>query len=124
MRKYVLLSLILVFTICLCKSSVWAESVLVSDEEPNETVNDEKAPERDAGTKDDELDNADIVLETTLVKDPIQPYNRSIFTFNDKLYFHAIRPLYKGYKEEIVSRGLYLDMVPYGFHMFRISGEH
>jgi glycosidase len=27
-------------------------------------------------------------------------------------------------KEEIVSRGLYLDMAPYGFHMFRVSGEY
>ncbi len=124
MRKYVLLSLILVFTICLCKSSVWAEGVRVSEEQSSETVNDENTPERDADTKDDELDHADIVRETTLVKDPIQPYNRAVFTFNDKLYFHAVRPLYKGYKEEIFSRGLYLDMVPYGFHMFRISGEH
>ena len=26
-------------------------------------------------------------------------------------------------KEEIVSRGLYLDLVPYGFHLFKVSEE-
>ncbi|MDR4506556.1 MAG: alpha-amylase family glycosyl hydrolase [Candidatus Scalindua sp.] len=27
-------------------------------------------------------------------------------------------------REEIVSRGLYLDITPYGFHLFKVSGEH
>ncbi|MFQ5712704.1 MAG: VacJ family lipoprotein [Candidatus Scalinduaceae bacterium] len=104
MRKYVLLSLILVFTICLCKVSVWAESVRVSEEQSSETVNDKEIPKMDAVNKDDELDRTDMVLETTLVKDPIQPYNRAIFTFNDKLYFHAIRPAYKGYNVAVPEK--------------------
>lgn len=97
MRKYALLTFILVLTILLCNASMWAESVRVSGEQTSETVNDENAPKRDAGNKDDELDHTDIVIETTLVKDPIQPYNRAIFTFNDKFYYYVIRPPYKGY---------------------------
>jgi phospholipid-binding lipoprotein MlaA len=104
MRKYALVSFILVFTFCLFKASAWAERVRVSGEQTSETVNDESSPKRDAGTKYDELDYTDIALETTLVKDPIQPYNRTIFTFNDKLYFHAIRPLYKGYNVAVPEK--------------------
>lgn len=31
------------------------------------------------------------------VKDPYQSFNRAMFNFNDKLYFHVLKPIAKGY---------------------------
>jgi phospholipid-binding lipoprotein MlaA len=41
--------------------------------------------------------------QVTLVADPLEPYNRAIFYFNDKLYFWVINPLAKGYNVVIPS---------------------
>ena len=42
-----------------------------------------------------ELDEGDEELE---VWDPIEPFNRSMFWFNDKLYFYLLKPVAKGYR--------------------------
>lgn len=36
--------------------------------------------------------------EKKYVSDPLSPFNRAMFHFNDKLYFWALKPLAKGYK--------------------------
>jgi phospholipid-binding lipoprotein MlaA len=36
--------------------------------------------------------------EAIKVADPLSPWNRAMFHFNDKLYFWALKPLAKGYK--------------------------
>ncbi|MDR4499576.1 MAG: alpha-amylase family glycosyl hydrolase [Candidatus Scalindua sp.] len=53
----------------------------------------------------------------------LHPHVMDIFSenlrFRDILHqIEYVRP-----REEIVSRGLYLDIAPYGFHLFRVSGE-
>lgn len=35
--------------------------------------------------------------EKVVVRDPLQPYNRAITTFNDRAYFYALKPVAKGY---------------------------
>ena len=40
-------------------------------------------------------DEDDVVLD---VWDPIEPVNRGIFWFNDKLYFYLLKPVAKGYR--------------------------
>jgi phospholipid-binding lipoprotein MlaA len=36
--------------------------------------------------------------EELVVWDPIEPFNRGVFWFNDKLYFYAIKPVARGYR--------------------------
>ncbi len=37
--------------------------------------------------------------------DPIEPVNRGIFWFNDKLYFYALKPIAKGYRAVVPEAG-------------------
>ena len=37
------------------------------------------------------------VVEETTIADPIEPWNRAMFQFNDKLYFWALKPVARGY---------------------------
>lgn len=37
--------------------------------------------------------------EVTTVSDPLEPWNRLMFTFNDKLYYKVMKPLTKGYNK-------------------------
>ena len=39
------------------------------------------------------------------VWDPIEPVNRGIFWFNDKLYFYALKPIAKGYRTVVPEPG-------------------
>lgn len=36
-------------------------------------------------------------VQEVSVADPLEPWNRAMFTFNDKLYFWAMKPVIKGY---------------------------
>ena len=126
MRSSVLLMFVVVFTICLCKASVWAESSPVSLGQPTEIPQEEKIPvinkanevgelkyivaarQSDNTRKEDttpasttqeneELQHDDAESEPPSVKDPLQPYNRAVFTFNDKAFHYFIKPIYTGY---------------------------
>ncbi len=41
---------------------------------------------------------------STIVADPLEPYNRVITSFNDKMYFWALKPVATGYSK-VVSKG-------------------
>jgi phospholipid-binding lipoprotein MlaA len=47
-----------------------------------------------AADKDDEMGE---VAEEVTIADPIEPFNRVMFQFNDKLYFWALKPVARGY---------------------------
>ena len=48
---------------------------------------------------DDELDSEDSQKSSDLqISDPLEPINRAIFSFNDKLYMWAVEPTAKGYR--------------------------
>ena len=133
MRSSVLLMFVVVFTICLCKASVWAESSPVSLGQPTEIPQEEKIPvinkanevgelkyivaarQPDNTRKEDttpasttqeneELQHDDAESEPPLVKDPLQPYNRAIFTFNDKAYHYFVKPIYTGYNSMVPEK--------------------
>ncbi|ORJ62927.1 MlaA family lipoprotein [Geothermobacter hydrogeniphilus] len=36
--------------------------------------------------------------EEIVVNDPIEPFNRAMFWFNDKLYFYVLKPIARGYR--------------------------
>ena len=64
-----------------------------SSDKPVDAINDEY--------KDDEnLDYADEPFkeERVEIADPIEPFNRVMYVFNDKLYFWALKPAAQGYK--------------------------
>lgn len=51
--------------------------------------------------KDDEnLDDADEPFqeERVTIADPIEPFNRAMYQFNDKMYFWLLKPVARGYK--------------------------
>jgi len=64
----------------------------------------EDATPADTTQEDEEPINNDVKEEPPLVKDPLQPYNRAIFTFNDKAYHYFIKPIYTGYNSMIPEK--------------------
>ena len=55
---------------------------------------------------EDELDeeDEDFLEETETINDPLQPFNRAMFTFNDKLYYWALKPVARGYRFVVPKR--------------------
>lgn len=49
------------------------------------------------GAGDDE-DFTDGDIESFDINDPIEPFNRGMFWFNDKLYFYLLKPIARGYR--------------------------
>jgi len=47
----------------------------------------------DFGSLYDDLESE---KDTTSIADPLEPFNRAMFKFNDKLYFYMIKPIAKG----------------------------
>jgi len=39
--------------------------------------------------------------EPIAIADPLEPFNRAMFTFNDRLYFWVLKPVAQGYKEVV-----------------------
>ncbi|MDP6923832.1 MAG: VacJ family lipoprotein [Candidatus Scalindua sp.] len=99
MRKLVFLMCFFVLTMCTFNFSLFAEGTTASKEQPVVSESDDKNTV--VGTsdtfEDEDVDFADISMDTTLVKDSFQPYNRAVFTFNDKLFYYFFRPLSKGW---------------------------
>jgi len=74
-------------------SGAWTVSWAVED--PGDTS--EKAPATTHAVDHDwtQLDDDE---EELIVWDPIEPVNRGIFWFNDKLYFYLLKPVARGYR--------------------------
>jgi phospholipid-binding lipoprotein MlaA len=60
---------------------------------PADSINDEYK-------EDENLDYADDTFkeEKVEIADPLEPFNRAMYHFNDKLYFWALKPVAQGYK--------------------------
>jgi len=61
----------------------------------------ELSDEASARSKDDE-ENIDAIYDDTdeealTIADPLEPFNRAMFVFNDKLYFWLLKPVAQGY---------------------------
>jgi len=52
----------------------------------------------DSSNWDDEDFDFDEGEMTPLVRDPLAPFNKAMFQFNDKLYFWVLKPVAKGYR--------------------------
>ena len=103
MRKLAIAILIsfFVLTTYAFNISVYAEDVPDSKEQPAVAASDDKSPAKDATDEDEDID---IEMEVTFVKDSIQPLNRAMFTFNDRLYYWFFRPLSNGYEAVVPEK--------------------
>jgi phospholipid-binding lipoprotein MlaA len=54
----------------------------------------EGAPETEAALEETQAEDG---AEDVTIADPIEPWNRLMFNFNDKLYFWALKPVARGY---------------------------
>jgi len=95
MRKLVILISFFVLTTYAFNIYVYAEDVPDSKEQPAVAASDDKSLAQDATGEDEDID---VEMEVTFVKDSIQPFNRAVFTFNDRLYYWFFRPLSSGYE--------------------------
>ncbi len=94
MRKSVLLAFFIVLVVCMYQTSLWSEGLPLM----GKTEAAVSPAEKDAISEDEEID---VEFKTVFTSDPVQPYNRSIFTFNDKLYHYGFKPLCKGYNKVV-----------------------
>lgn len=95
-----LLCLLLLISLALTMNAAWAGSLT------------ESAPST-ISTQEDwtELDEDEQELQ---VWDPLEPFNRGIFWFNDKLYFYLLKPVARGYRA--VAPELVRESVGHFFH--------
>ncbi|MDT8444416.1 MAG: VacJ family lipoprotein [Desulfuromonadales bacterium] len=77
------LTLVLLFGVC---GETWAAN------DAGETKPDSLSATEQDWTQLDEDE------EELVVWDPIEPFNRGVFWFNDKLYFYALKPVARGYR--------------------------
>jgi phospholipid-binding lipoprotein MlaA len=84
MNKLLILLLVLA-----CPMIAWGE-------EPATAAGTETTADNENFTEDDEFlfEEEDEVL----ISDPLEPLNRGIFWFNDKLYFYLVKPVARGYR--------------------------
>jgi phospholipid-binding lipoprotein MlaA len=78
-----------------------------NDEEPDnappESVKDAAMPMNsgnkatDEGEYQDNVKNTETEEETITIADPLEPFNRVIYLFNDKFYFWMLKPVAQGY---------------------------
>lgn len=80
-------------------------SVIASDagELPSKSSVKTANPLEEEYKNDENLDYADDASkeERVEIADPLEPFNRGIYHFNDKLYFWMLKPVAQGYKEVV-----------------------
>ena len=84
--------LLIMLLLIACPLAVTAE-----DNDPVTTDTVVTPPVAAEETGDDELFQFDEEDELD-VSDPLEPFNRGVFWFNDKLYFYLIKPIARGYR--------------------------
>lgn len=106
MRKLVLLMFFFVTAAYTFNNSLFSDEVAALNEGVEAAVSEEsdKAIDTNVSDEDGFQEDIDISLETTFVKDSMPSYNRAIFTFNDKAYWYAIRPVSNGYKTVVPEK--------------------
>ncbi|MGR3219187.1 MAG: MlaA family lipoprotein, partial [Candidatus Anammoxibacter sp.] len=94
MRKYVLFVFVFIAISGFNNMCIFADSEQITEiATPAETISPESKEE--SSVYDDDFDD----FESTFVeiKDSMPSFNRSMFSFNNKLYYHVVKPGNKGY---------------------------
>ena len=100
MRKCVLFVFLFISTICFNNINLFADSEqLAEPEQLAKTEQIAEAPNDEISIKAESYDDAfdDFDASSVTIKDSMPSFNRSMFSFNDKLYYHVVKPGNKGY---------------------------
>ena len=79
----------------------WLLLICLLSVQPCFSAEQQPVSEQDWTELDDEFDDA----EELEVWDPIEPFNRGMFWFNDKLYFYLVKPVARGYRFVVPEAG-------------------
>ncbi len=104
MRKPFLFIFTFIIIIALYSGLAYAQTLQDLEKQSAVTKSDKQGEGDDVFGEDSDLEGIDVELEATFVRDPIQPYNRAIHTFNDKFYFYAVKPMCKGYNKVVPEK--------------------
>jgi phospholipid-binding lipoprotein MlaA len=93
--------------LCLFSGILWSQlhGTVFAESQEQFPENRESSYENASGEIALDSDDPDFDLEDPFaqelpptVPDPLEPFNRAMFTFNDRLYFWALKPVAKGYR--------------------------
>ncbi|HHT9128191.1 MAG TPA: MlaA family lipoprotein, partial [Candidatus Wujingus californicus] len=98
MGKFSVTFFVLLITVCFFKATVYAESAPVPEPQAKEIAVEEKGAADLNVPESESQEPLNVELEVNFINDPLQPYNRSIFVFNDKMYYYFMKPVSNGYK--------------------------
>src|SRR3990167_5626205 len=98
MGKFSVTFFVLLITVCFYKVTVYAESAPVPEPQAKEIAVEEKGTADLNVPESESQEPLNVELEVNFINDPLQPYNRSIFVFNDKMYYYFMKPVSNGYK--------------------------
>jgi phospholipid-binding lipoprotein MlaA len=112
MKAYLSLALLCAFLVAGCAHSqrpltagdaqpgVASKEVLVAAASSQLATDAQVKPKAQNSADDENLDYADDTFkeERVEIADPIEPFNRAMYVFNDKLYYWALKPVAQGYK--------------------------
>jgi len=102
MKKFYCLALFFfMVTVYLSGEYIWAQPLPGSEGQSYETIDNDDGPARGTGDKEE---SGQINEEPSPISDPIEGYNRVMFTVNDKAYFYAFKPLANGYRVVLPER--------------------
>lgn len=54
---------------------------------------------------EEEEDDEEEVMSEVSIADPLEPFNRAMFQFNDRLYFWVVKPVAQGYSKVVPESG-------------------
>lgn len=76
------------------------KTVLLAADSGQQATDAQVKPKTQSATDDENMDYDDDTFkeERIEIADPIEPFNRAMYHFNDKLYFWALKPVAQGYK--------------------------
>ncbi|MCK9275014.1 MAG: VacJ family lipoprotein [Syntrophales bacterium] len=66
-----------------------------------ETYKISQAVEMKSGFNDDDWEEEEWEQEEFTIADPLEPFNRAMFQFNDTLYFRVLKPVAQGYSKVV-----------------------
>ena len=75
-----------------------AEAPVKGSHPDSQIVEELPSPVQPPDESDESADNPESEENDPIISDPLEPVNRVIFAFNDKLYFWLVKPVLKGYK--------------------------
>jgi len=97
-KRYVLLGLFFIFLLSGCAHKGAAQRDLETSPPTRPSAQSPPIVEEAAGSDQDEFFEDEFSTDHFPVADPLAPFNRAVFQFNDMLYFICLKPIAQGYR--------------------------